>query len=72
MADNPKDFRDPKVTRTHAADTSPARSDGMPKWLPIVIGAIILLLLLAWLTGLFGDDDVDPAATDESTIEQTN
>lgn len=53
MADGPKDFRDPKVTPGTKA------SGGIGKWIAIAIAAIVLLLLLGWLFGLFASDDVD-------------
>ena len=48
MANDPRDYRDPKVT---------ADSGGTGKWIAIAIGVLLLLLLLAWLFGLFGNDD---------------
>ena len=49
MANHPNDFRDPKVTQ----DTG----GGIGKWIAIAIGALLLLLLLGWLLGLFNDDE---------------
>jgi succinate dehydrogenase hydrophobic anchor subunit len=57
MADGPNDFRDPKVTTTGRKDSG----GGIGKWIAIAVGAILLLLLLGWLLGLFADDDVDAA-----------
>ncbi|EKE44563.1 hypothetical protein OCGS_1401 [Oceaniovalibus guishaninsula JLT2003] len=64
MANNPKDFRDPKVSTT----TDSGNSTG--KWIGIAVGVIVVLLLLAWLFGLF-DNDVDEAAvpvTDDTVV----
>lgn len=55
MADGPNDFRDPKVT------TDKDSGGGIGKWIAIAVGAILLLLLLGWLLGLFADDEVDAA-----------
>lgn len=66
MADGPKDYRDPKVTTTD-------RSSSM-KWLWYVLGALLLLLLLAWLLGWLGDDETEavvveePAAVEGGTV----
>lgn len=60
MADGPKDYRDPKVTTTD-------RGSSM-KWLWWILGAIVLLLLLAWLLGWFADDDV--AETEAVVVEE--
>ena len=49
MANQPNDFRNPKVTQ----DTG----GGIGKWIAIAVGAVLLLLLLLWLFGLFGNDD---------------
>ncbi len=54
MADGPNDFRDPKVT-PGAKDTG----GGIGKWIGIAVAAILVLLLLGWLLGLFAGDDVD-------------
>lgn len=56
MADGPKDFRDPKVT-----STSHESGGGIGKWIAIAVAAILLLLLLGWLLGWFGNEDVDAA-----------
>ncbi len=52
MAQPPNDFREPKVTDTKT-------DGGMGKWIGIAVAAILALLLLAWLFGAFGDDDVE-------------
>jgi hypothetical protein len=67
MADNPKDFRDPKVTSSNTTDSS----GGIGKWIAIAVGVVLLLLLLAWLLGLFADDEVDATVPLESTDEET-
>ena len=53
MASSPNDFRDPKVT----PDGSGGSSGGMGKWIAIAVAALLVLLLLGWLLGLFGGDD---------------
>lgn len=53
MADGPNDFRDPKVT------PGTKETGGIGKWIGIAVAAILVLLLLGWLLGLFADDDVD-------------
>ena len=65
MADGPKDFRDPQVTSTEQKSGS-----GIGKWIAIAIAAILLLLLLGWLFGLFASDDVDAAVvpTDDGAV----
>lgn len=56
MADSPKDFRDPKVTSNSSAKSS----SGIGKWIGIALAALLALLLLIWLFGLF---DGEPAVT---------
>jgi hypothetical protein len=71
MANGPQDYRDPKVTSTGASGTTTGSSSG--KWLWYILGALLVLLLLGWLLGLFsGADEADevvvteePAATAE-------
>jgi hypothetical protein len=66
MADNPKDFRDPKVSDTGGS------KGGAGKWIAIIVGALLLLLLLAWLLGLFGGDEEPEAVIPlEGTAEET-
>lgn len=66
MANGPGDYRDPKVTTTD-------RGSSM-KWLWYILGAILLLLLLAWLLGWLGNDEADavvvedPAVVDDGAI----
>jgi hypothetical protein len=60
MAEDPKDFRNPKVTSGGTSD-----SGGIGKWIAIAVAALLALLLLAWLFGLFGNDDVDAAVVPE-------
>lgn len=57
MADGPNDFRDPKVT----SGTKTSDSGGMGKWIGIAIAVLLVLLLLAWLLGLFANDEIDAA-----------
>jgi hypothetical protein len=57
MADR-KDYRDPKVTQDSGGG-------GMGKWIAIAAIVLLALLALAWLIGLFDDDEVvetDPEA----------
>ena len=54
MSNSPNDFRDPKVT----SDGSSASSGGIGKWIAIAVAALLALLLLAWLFGLFEDEAV--------------
>ncbi len=58
MANGPQDYRDPKVTTT-------GRGSSM-NWLWYVLGALLLLLLLAWLLGLFTSDEDATAVTTEA------
>jgi hypothetical protein len=63
------DYRDPKLTATGRTNTG----GGMGRWLGIAAGAIVLLLLLSWLLGWFGGEDIDtaaPVATEESQVLQ--
>ena len=65
MADGPQGYRDPKVTTTGTTSASGSR-----KWLWYIIGAIVLLLLLGWLLGLFSAADTDTAVTEEPAATQ--
>lgn len=71
MADGPDDFRDPKVTSNTTAKKD--EGGGIGKWIAIAIGALLLLLLLGWLLGLFADDDVDAvvAPADDDAVVVT-
>ncbi len=60
LANGPQDYRDPKVTTTGRG--------GSMNWLWYVLGALLLLLLLAWLLGLFSANDEAATAT-ETTDE---
>lgn len=62
MADGPQDYRDPKVTATD-------RGSSM-KWLWYVLGALLVLLLLAWLLGLFDANDEEAVVTTDTTTEE--
>ena len=73
MADDPKDFREPKVTSTTGTGSTPAKGGGIPKWVLGLIAALVALLLLAWLLGLFaGDDEVDAVVTEEGAVVETD
>ena len=60
MANGPGDYRDPKVTTTTGTSSM--------RWLWYVLGAILLLLLLGWLVGLFGADDAAEVETDGAVV----
>ena len=49
------DYRDPKVTE------GGKKKDSMGKWIGITAAVIVLLLLLGWLFGWFGGDEVTAA-----------
>ena len=66
MAKDPSDFRDPKVTPN--TGTKVADNSGVMKWVAIAVGAVLLLLLLGWLLGLFGDDDQAEAVDGDEVI----
>jgi hypothetical protein len=51
MAQDPKNYRDPKVTETRQ------RSSGT-SWVWIAAAVVVLLLLLAWVFGWFGTNRV--------------
>lgn len=64
MANGPQDYRDPKVTTSGTTARTGSRN-----WLWYLIGAIVLLLLLGWLLGLFSAAD-DQAATDAVVVDE--
>ena len=59
LANGPQDYRDPKVTTT---TTTTTQSSPM-KWLWYALGALLVLLLLGWLLGLFSGNDDEAAVT---------
>ncbi|HHJ16974.1 MAG TPA: sel1 repeat family protein [Gammaproteobacteria bacterium] len=66
------------VQPAQPAAAAPASSGGMPRWLPLVLGLLVLLVVLAaaWyfklIPGLGGDDDAAaPAATATETTDTT-
>lgn len=56
MADDPNEFRDPKVTTGEKTSTA-----NIGRWIPFVIGLLLAILLLGWVLGFFSDDNVDTA-----------
>lgn len=64
MADGPKDYRDPKVTSTGSSGAKSSMN-----WLWWVLGAIVLLLILAWLLGWFGTGTTTTTTTPATTTE---
>jgi hypothetical protein len=66
MAQDPKNYRDPKVT----TDTR-STGGGPMRWLWIVLGVIVLLVVLAWLFGWMGNDRVATTTpvNDEVVVE---
>ena len=68
MANNPGDFRNPKIQ-----DTGKKSSGGTGKWIGIGLVALVVLLLLLWLFGAFSDDDAALDAADpDAVIVPTN
>ncbi len=61
MANGPGDYRDPKVTTTGQS--------GSMRWLWYLLGALLLLLLLGWLLGLFGREAAEEAQTEGAATE---
>ncbi len=62
------DYRDPKVTKPTSSD-----GGGSKNWIGIAIAAVVVLLLLGWLLGLFGDNTTEPVVTeDPAAIENSN
>lgn len=66
MAQDPKNYRDPKVT----TDTQGSRRAGRSSmsWLWIVLGVIVLLLVLAWLFGWMGTNRVATVPVDDPVV----
>lgn len=62
MASGPKDYRNPKTTTTDAGSKS--------NWLWYILGAIVLLLILAWLFGWLGGADDEITATEPVVTEE--
>lgn len=60
MADAPNDYRDPKVTAAPAKKTA-------TNYIPWIIGALVLLALLAWLLGAF-DNDAETVAVPANDV----
>ena len=42
----------------------------MTKWIGIAVAALVVLLLLGWLLGLFADDEEEIEATDPAVVEE--
>ena len=57
MANGPNDFRDPKVTR----NTESSANGVIGRWIGILAGIIILLLLVGWMLGWFANTDAETA-----------
>ena len=51
MAENPKDYRDPKVTNSGSSRSATT-------WIWIAVAVIVVLLILAWIFGWFGGEEV--------------
>ena len=66
MAKDPDDFRNPQVSGE--GSVSKSASSDIGKWIAIAVGALLLLLLLAWLFGLFENDEAETTVvpTDDS------
>ena len=64
MANDPNDFRKPSV---HDAAGS-ATSGGIGRWIAIAVAVLLAVLLLSWLFGLFGDDEVAVAPSDPDAV----
>jgi hypothetical protein len=76
MDQDPKNYRDPKVTTdtTHRTTTT-NRSSAAMSWLWIAVAVVVGLLLLAWLFGWLGtEDDVATVPADDAVVieESTN
>ena len=63
MAENPKDYRDPKVTNTTG------RSRSATTWIWIAVAVIVVLLILAWIFGWFGGAE-QPVVLEGAMLEQ--
>lgn len=57
------EYRDPKVTTP-----TKSRSGGMGKWIGIILAIIVALLLLAWLTGWWDNDEVATVPADDTIV----
>lgn len=61
------DYRDPKVT-----NTSGNKANSMGKWIGIALAALLGLLLLGWLFGLFDPEGAGLETADPALIEETD
>jgi hypothetical protein len=66
MTHDPKNYRDPKVT-TEQRRTS----GGAMRWVWIALAVIVVLLLLSWIFGGFGDDTVTTVPVEPVTPAAT-
>jgi hypothetical protein len=69
MDQDPKNYRDPKVTTdtTHRATTT-RRTGSSTSWLWIAVAVVVGLLLLAWLFGWTGTDRVATVPVDDDVV----
>ncbi|WP_299657041.1 hypothetical protein [uncultured Jannaschia sp.] len=63
MANNPGDFRNPKIQ-----DTGKKSSGGIGKWIGIGLAALVVLLLLLWLFGALGGEDAAVETSDPDAV----